>query len=236
VRLEVQYTDFSKLLGDKVVATAESRFGIAKETQYSFSVSGGRRTAAGRTINAALVSGSVDHDWTDRLSTRTSLSLASNGAIFAKRQALTDISYRLSGGLVATVGGKYADYGRGNAVATWSGGAAYSFSGASLSYRFSLIDSRLLGRSSSHLASVRLKDAGGRGATQLWLGRGTSLFDVISSPTAARGRFSSIALRRQQPLGGGAELSLGLNRTWYDTPNASYHGTGLNIGFSLIGN
>ena len=235
VGLRVEYTDFSKLYGDRVVATAESHFGVAKETQVSVSVSSGRRRANNEKLDATQLSGAIDHKWTDRLSTHTAVSLANNGSIFAKRQLVQDASIRLTGGLVATLGGKYSDYGRGNRVTTWSAGAAYYLRGAALSYRFSLLDSNRLGRSSAHLASFRVNDPGGSGSTQLWFGRGSSLYDVNASPEAAKGTFTSIALRRQQPLAPGLGLNFGVNRTWYSTPAGSYRGTGVTVGLSAAG-
>ena len=233
LNFKVEYTDFSKLYGDRVVASSEYRRGLAKDTQVVFAVSAGRKHAGGDTTNATLVSAAVDHDWTGQLSTHTAVSLANNGALFAKRQVLTDVSYALGNGLVGTIGGKYADYGNGNAVTTWSAGAAYYIRGASLSYRYSLLDSRLLGRSYAHLASVRIADPGGNGSTQLWVGRGSSLYDVSTSPAAVEGKFTSVTLRRQQPIAPGIAISAGVNRAWYNTPSGSYHGTGISLGLTL---
>jgi YaiO family outer membrane protein len=231
--MRLEYTDFSKLYGTRTVLTADSRLGMGNRTRFTFSASGGQRRASGSTIRSAQVGGAVDHDWTDRLSTHSSASLASNGSIFANTQFGQDISYELVGGFVGTVGGKHASYGNRNNVTTWSAGAAYYLGGVTLSYRFSLLDSNRLGRSSAHLASFRLKDPGGSGSIELWAGHGTSLYEVINLPTAAAGRFTSVAVRRVQPVGGGVALNLGLNRSWYQTPAGNYHGTGVSFGFSV---
>jgi YaiO family outer membrane protein len=232
VGFRVEYTDFSKLYGDRVLATAESHFGLTKETQLSFNVSSGRRSAGHNRVDATLVSGAIDHDWTDRLSTHASVSLASNGSIFAKQQVVTDVSHRLVGGLIATAGVKYADYGGSTRVSTWSVGPTYYLRGASLSYRFNLLESHQLGRSYAHLASFRINDPSGSGSTQLWLGRGNSLYEVSASPAAAEGKFSSLALVRRQPLAEGVTLNIGANRTWYATPHGSYQGTGFSLGLT----
>jgi YaiO family outer membrane protein len=233
VVLRVDYTDFSKLFGDRVIASGESSFGVSKETQLALNVSSGRRRAGGNSIEATSVAGSIDHDWTDRLSSHTSIGLATTGSIFARRQFIQDFSYRFGGGFSATLGGKFADYGSNNRVTTWSAGAGYYFRGGSFSYRFSLLDSNRLGVSHAHLASLRLSDPAGSGSTQLWLGRGSSLYDVSASPTAAKGNFTSVALLRRQPIASGVSLNVGVNRTWYDTPNGSYRGTGATVGLTV---
>jgi YaiO family outer membrane protein len=231
--MRLEYTDFSKLYGSRTVLTADSKLGIGQNTRFTFSASGGQRRASGSTLRSTQIGGSLDHDWTDRLSTHSSASLASNGSIFAKTQFAQDISYELAGGFVGTVGGKYASYGNRNNVTTWSAGAAYYMRGATLSYRFSLLDSSRLGRSSAHLASFRLKDPGGSGSTELWAGHGTSLYEIINVPQAAAGRFTSVAVRRVQPIGGGVAVNLGFNRSWYRTPTGNYHGNGVSLGFSV---
>ena len=102
-----------------------------------------------------------------------------------------------------------------------------------MTYRYSLLDSHLLGRSHAHLASVRLKDPGGSGSTQLWFGQGSSLYDVVPLQSAKAGHFTSVTLRREQPIAGGVKLNFGLNRTWYRTPTGNYRGTGLLAGLSV---
>jgi YaiO family outer membrane protein len=231
--MRLEYTSFSKLYGSRTVLTADSKLGVGHYTRFIFSASGGQRSGSNSTIRSAQVGGTVDHDWTDRLSTQSSASLASNGTIFAKTQFGQDISYELGHGLVGTIGGKYASYGNRNNVATWSAGAAYYMRGATLRYRFSLLDSSRLGRSTAHLASVRLQDPGGSGSTELWAGHGTSLYEIVNLPTAAAGKFTSVAVRRVQPIASGMAVNLGLNRSWFHTPTGNYRGTGVSLGFSV---
>ena len=230
--LRLEYTDFSKLYGDRAVMTADSRFGIGNASRVAVSLSGGQCRGSGARSRAPQGAVGVDRQWSDRLSTRTSASVASNGSIFAKAQLGQDVSYEIGDGLVATVGGKYASYGHGTNLATLSAGAAYYFRGATLSYRFSLLDSSRLGRSQAHLASVRLKDSGGSGSTQLWVGHGSSLY-AADLPRSGPGKFTSVALQRSQPIGGGIAVNLGINRAWYRTPTGTYHGTGALVGLSV---
>jgi YaiO family outer membrane protein len=230
VRLE--YTDFSKLYGDRAVLTADSKLGVGKATRFSFSLSEGQRRGGETRARGSSGAFAVDHDWSDRLSTRTSAGVATNGAIFAKRLFSQDVSYKFGSGVVGTVGGKYANYGNGNGVATWSAGIAYYMRGATLSYRYSLLASERFGRSGAHLASLRLKDPGGSGSTQIWAGHGSSLY-AVELPHSPNGRFTSLALQRSQPIGGGITFNVGANRAWYKTPAGAYRGTGLIAGLSF---
>ena len=231
--VRIEYTDFSKLYGSRTILTADSKLGTGQATRYYVGLSAGQRRVSGVTRRAGQAAFGIEHDWTNRLSSRTSAAVASNGSIFAKAQVAQDFSYELGGGLVGTVGGKFATYGSNNDVTTWSAGAAYYLRGATLSYRFSLLDSSRLGHSTAHLGSFRLKDPGGRGATQLWVGHGTSLYDV-NLPQSAKGKFTSVALNREQPLGGGVALNIGVGRNWYSTPTGKYHGTGISFGFKFV--
>jgi YaiO family outer membrane protein len=214
------------------VLTANSRLRIGGSTRFGFSLAQGERGNSTTRRHGTQGSAAVDHDWSDRFSTRTSASIASNGAIFAKRQFAQEISYEIANGLVGTIGGNFSSYGDGNNVGTWSAGAAYYLRGATLTYRYSLIASERLGRSHAHLASVRVKDPRGSGSTQLWAGHGTSLYEV-DLPRSANGKFTSVAVQRAQPVGGGVALNFGVNRAWYKTPTATYRGTGIVAGLSF---
>jgi YaiO family outer membrane protein len=232
--LRIEYTDYSKLYGDRAVLTADSRLGIGGATRFTFSLSEGQRRAPDHKSRATRAEAGVGHDWTDRLTTHTSVSLATNGSVFAKRQFSQDVSYELAKGLVGTIGGEHSSYGNSHNVTNWSAGGAYYLSGAMVSYRFNLYDSNRFGHSHAHLASVRVKDPGGSGSTRLWLGHGTSLYEV-DMPGNPKGKFTSVALMRSQPIGGGIALDIGVNRGWYDTPTGSYRGTGVVAGLSFSG-
>jgi YaiO family outer membrane protein len=184
-------------------------------------------------VRSVRIGGTLRHDWTSRLSTNVSAGVASNGQIFARNEFAGEASYKLTDSFVATAGGKYASYLGGDHVTSWSGGLGYYGRGLSATYKYSLLDSHLLGRSHAHLASLRLKDPGGSGATQLWVGQGSSLYDLVPQQSVKVGRFTSVTLRREQPVAGGVKLNLGLNRTWYRTPTGNYHGTGLLAGVSV---
>jgi YaiO family outer membrane protein len=230
--VRVEYTDFSKLYGSRTVLTADSTLGTGQATRFIVSGSAGERMGAS-THHAAQASAAVVHDWTDRLSTQTIAAQANNGLVFAKTILAQEISYKFGHGLVGTIGGKYSSYGSSNHVGTWSAGAAYYLRGAFINYRYSVYASNRFGHSHAHLASFRVYDpGGGKGFTQLWVGHGTSLFEV-ELPREANGRFTSFALQRQQPIGDGVAVNLGVNRGLYRTPTGHYSGIGMIAGLSF---
>lgn len=233
LKLNVEHTSYSAGRGTRTISTMDAVAAMAEDTKLYLSVSGGERRVSGDRVRAARVSGTLRHDWSSRLSTNVSASVATNGQIFARNEFAGDVSYKLTGALVATAGGKYASYLGGDRVTSWSASLGYYGRGFSATYKYSLLDSHLLGGSHAHLASLRLKDPGGSGATQLWLGRGTSLYDLVPQQSAKAGNFTSVALRREQPLAGSVKLNLGINRTWYRTPTGNYRGTGLLAGISV---
>ena len=230
--IDAAYTDYSKAFGSRRVATADVN-GLLGTARLSFTVSSGERRFADVKFKGTRVGGSVTNDWTDRLSTRTSVSIASNEPVFARSEIAQDISYKPVQNAVLTVGAKRATYFGGAHVNSWSAGGTYYFRGASVGYRFSAFDTAGLGVSHAHQLSVRVPDSGGRGATQLWVGKGSSLQDVAWLPTAGRGKYTSVAVRRLQPLADGVALSVAAERTWFDTPAANYTGTTLRIGFDF---
>jgi YaiO family outer membrane protein len=233
LKLNVEHTSYSAGRGSRTISTVDAVAAMAEDTKLYLSLSGGERRVAGDRVRSARVSGTLRHDWSSRLSTNVSAAVATNGQIFARGEFAGDVSYKLTDGIAATVGGKYASYLGGDHVTSWSAGLGYYGRGFSATYKYSLIDSHLLGRSHAHLASVRLKDPGGSASTQLWFGQGTSLYDVVPLQSVKAGDFTSLSLRREQPIGGGINLNFGLNRSWYRTPTGKYHGTGLIAGISV---
>ena len=95
-------------------------------------------------------------------------------------------------------------------------------------YRFSSYDVQHLGNTTGHLVNVKVNDP--FGSNPVWLGHGTALHDATMLATPEKGKFNSAELRRVQPIGGGVSLMLGVNRIWYNTDSAKYHGTGARVG------
>jgi YaiO family outer membrane protein len=221
--------------GVRSVATLDTVIRMSESTKALLTFGTGQRRAGGQATNAVRVDAALTHNWSGKFSSQTSLSLASSGTIFARSQFAQDLSLKLTDGFVATLGGKYSSWAGGDHVKALSAGASYYFPGLSASYRFSLFDSSKLGGSHTHLASLRLSDPHGRGATQLWVGAGTSLYDVNPTAPSKAGTFTSLALRREQPIGSRFALSAGFTHSWFRGPTGNYHADGFLVGFRLLG-
>lgn len=234
-QLNVERTSYTGGRGSRSIATADTVLAMAQDTKLFLSLSGGERRVAGASTRSVRGSGAWTQQWTDHLSTTASASVASNSAVWARSQFGLDVRYEIVDGLVAAVGGKRAAYGGGDNVTTWSAGAAYYGRGFSLDYRYSALDSARLGWSHAHLASARISDPHGAGSTQLWFGAGSSLYDVVTASQPRNGNFTSLALRRVQPVRGPVSLSFGLGRDWYRTPTGHFQATRLSFGVSVDG-
>jgi YaiO family outer membrane protein len=222
-----EYLSYSGPFGSRRIVNATSRFDMGK-TDLSMTISQGERKVGGEKFSASRLSGVVVHDWSSRLSTRTYASIATDKPVFVNRELVQEISYKPLPETVLTVGGKYSRYFGGVDALSWSVGAAQYFRGGSVNYRFSSYNVQHVGHSTGHLLSFKLIDP--LGSSQLWLGHGTALHDAIWLATPEKGKYSSVELRRVQPIAGGVSAMVGVNRIWYDTGGTKYHGTGARIG------
>jgi YaiO family outer membrane protein len=225
-----EYLSYSGSFGSRRIVNAQSRIDTGN-TVFSLGLSRGARKAGDDKFNATRVTVAVAHDWTSRLSTRTSASIASDQPVFVTRELIQDVSYKPLPQTVLTVGGRYARYWGGLDALSWSLGAAQYFRGGFVSYRFSSFDVQHLGHSVGHLVNVKLQDP--YGTNQLWLGHGTALHDALWLATPEKGTYSNIEYRRVQPIAGGIGLMVGVNRIWYRADSAKFHGTGVRIGFTF---
>jgi YaiO family outer membrane protein len=223
-----EYLSYSGTFGSRRIVNAETRIDTGP-TLVSLGIAQGSRKAGDDKFNATRLTAAVVHDWSSRLSTRTSASIASNQPVFVTRELIQEISYKPLPQTVLTVGGRYARYWGGVDALSWSLGAAQYFRGGMVSYRFSSFDVRNLGHSTGHLLSAKLEDP--YGSNQVWLGHGTALHDAIWLATPEKGNYNNIEYRRVQPIGGGIGLMLGVNRIWYKADSAKFHGTGVRVGF-----
>jgi YaiO family outer membrane protein len=222
-----EYLSYSGPFGSRRTVNAETRIDTGT-TVLSVGVSQGFRKAGDDKFKATRLTGTVVHDWSSRLSTRTSASIASDQPVFVTRELLQEISYKPLPQTVLTVGGRYARYWGGVDALSWSVGAAQYFRGGMVSYRFSSFDVRHLGHSNGHLVSFKLQDP--YGSNQLWLGHGTALHDAVWLSAPEKGDYNNIEYRRVQPIAGGVGLMLGVNRIWYKADGAKFHGTGVRVG------
>lgn len=229
-----ELTDYSSGFGKRRETTAEYNADLGR-TAITLSASHARREFETESFKAVKLSGTVYHDWNDRIYTRTQVSLASDKPVFASRQVANDVNVKLLSNAVVTVGGKYARYYGDRDVLSWSAGGTWYFGGGLASYRYSNYDVERLGNSHSHLASFRLKDPRGNGQTQLWLGSGTSLHEQEVLLSGRKGSYRSVALQRVQPIKGPLSLNLTVGRTWYDTAATDYRGTTASVGLNYSG-
>lgn len=232
--LTTELTDYSSGFGKRRETTAQYNADFGR-TAITLSASHARRKFETESFKAVELSGTIYHDWNDRLYTRTHVALASDKPVFASRQVANDFNVKLLSNAVFTVGGKYARYHGDRDVLSWSAGGTWYFGGGSASYRYSNYDVDRLGNSHSHLGSVRLKDPRGKGQTQLWLGSGTSLHEQEIALSGRKGSYRSLALQRVQPIQGPLALNFVLGRTWYDTAAADYRGTTASVGLTYSG-
>ncbi|MGH8524210.1 MAG: YaiO family outer membrane beta-barrel protein [Gammaproteobacteria bacterium] len=230
--LTSERTDYSGSFGKRQETTVESTTGFG-DTSFVVGVSHAKRDFNTDSFSALQLSGTVYHDWSDRLYTRSSVTAASNKPVFATREFAQDINYKILSNTVVTVGGKYARYYGDRQARSLSVGGTQYFGGGYVSYRYSAFDLGKLGRSHSHLATFRLKDGKGAGSTQLWLGMGTALHELQLQPGLSTGKSRGITLQRVQPIKGPVAFNIAIGRAWYDTPAGKYHGTLASIGLTL---
>lgn len=225
-----EYLSYSSGFGSRRTVNARSRIGSGK-TKLFVGLAQGQRKAENERHRAARVSAALVRDWSPYLSTRTAVSIASDKPVFVNREAIQDVSWKVLPETVVTVGARYARFHNDVDVVSWTAGASQYFRGGLVSYRFSSFQTEGLGHSVGHLANVKLIDRGG--SNQLWLGRGTAINDGDWLPTAQKGKFTNVELRRSQKVGGGMAITAGLRRSWYRTPATNFRGTGVHLGVTF---
>ena len=232
ITLSNEITDFSGPFGKRRETTLESSFDLGRTTLV-LSGSHATRKFEGESFKGLQLGAIAFHDWTDRFSSRTTVTLADKSPAFARTELAHDISYKLIPNALLTVGGKYARYdGNVDVKSLFAGGSLY-FRGGFATYRLGVHDVDNRGHQFSHLASFRLKDPKGSGQSQLWLAAGTALQEQEVLAAGRKGKYRGFHLQRVQPIAGPVALSFGLGRTWYDTPASNYHGTKATVGITL---
>lgn len=222
--------DFTSSYGKWRTVNARSQI-KAGGTRIDMSLSRGSRAANDGITTAARAQVSVAHDWTPTLATRSYGTLASRSPVFVNREVGQDVNFKPVASTVLTAGTRYSQYFGGADSWSWSLGASRYFPGGFVSYRFSSYDTKNLGNTTGHVIGAKLNDP--YGATQAWVGFGTSLNDVdwLSSPQ--KGHQTVIELRRLQPIGHGISLSLGAKHAWIQSGDGRYEGSGVHFGIQL---
>jgi len=193
----------------------------------------GERKYATDSFTGEAVSVDLYYDWSDLISTRTSVSFASNDPVFTRHILSQEIMVKPVDNLVLTGGFSDREYFGNVDAQTYSGGPTFYFKGGFAKYTYThyAIDDRA--NTHSHLATVRLKDGAGAGYTQAWVGTGTSVQEYEFVVPDTKGDVTGIALRRVQPLTDALNLTFGADYQWYDTPILDYQRWGLTLGIQV---
>lgn len=227
------YTDYSNGFGSLAFGSAEANMDFGAMALV-VELSTGTRKFQTESFSATQVSGSVYHDWMDRFSTRSTASISSNEAVFARHKLIQEFNFKPARNLLLTGGARYSKYASGTNVKALSAGGTFYFKPGFVTYRFTRYDTSGLGNSSAHLVTMRLKDPfGSNGSTQLWLGQGSTLQQQDFIALGQLGKYRSVDLRRVQPITGRFALNVGVGRSWYDNPIRDYTGTNLTVGLTL---
>lgn len=227
---QVEHADYDSRRGDRDV------FGInvtgrAGDTRWQAGAAHGQRDFGETAFSGTRVGASLHHDWSSRLSTRTSAAFSDDNPVFANQEFTQDVKLKLVRNTVFNLGGRYAEYYGGTYVTGWSAGAEYYLPRLTASYRHSRHRLSTGGSGYGNTLSLRLKDAQGRGHTQLWLGNGTSAYAPDMDPLLLRdSRSSSVFLRRSQPLGEHLMLNLGIGKTWHETRHDRFQSISSQLG------
>ncbi|WP_300973748.1 YaiO family outer membrane beta-barrel protein [Sphingomonas sp. LHG3406-1] len=229
------YTGFSDDRGSRRLITGEFVRDTGP-TSFILGFSQGRRDfgKGKKSYDGIRVTASVGHDWSNRISTVTTIAASDDSPVFEQFRAQQDVDVKVVGGTVLRLGGRYSRFRGGVDVSAATAGITQYLGGGFLSYRLSAFDTRGRGTSFAHLASFKIKDPRGKGSTQLWAGTGSSLHESDWEPDVQKGRATSLSLKRSQPISRHVSLSVSVGRTWYDRPLGDYQGT--RFGFGLAYN
>jgi YaiO family outer membrane protein len=149
------------------------------------------------------------------------------------REAIHDFNLKVVPNTVLTVGGRYSKYYGDVSVAGLSVGATYYVDRVSASYRYTGYRRSSGAHSHGNVASLRLKDDGGNGSTQLWLGKGTSVHEYEWLSELQDGKLKSATFRRIQPLTQKWALEASVGKVWYETPATKFDGVAAQVGATL---
>jgi len=218
-----EYIDFNHGYGSKRIIGAEL---VNKTNRTTVVMSGarGERTYEIERFESTRVIGTVYHDWSDTLSTRTSVTISSDAPVFVHRELAHDFNVKAGKGWLVSAGAKALEYAGDVEATAINVGASYYLPRVTISYKYTRYDVEDLGESNSHLASIRVRDRNGHGHTQLWLGYGDSLHELDWIDAPVKGRAHGITLRRFQPIG--EHLGIGITAGYTDrsTGVADYEG------------
>ncbi|HEI2451564.1 TPA: YaiO family outer membrane beta-barrel protein [Escherichia coli] len=218
-----EYINYSGDHGKRNLSFIELRNKL-EDGNTVFNLSYGERDyGGGKSWDSVRARATVWYKWNKWLSSRTSLAVAENTPVFARKDFQQDVSLKILPDTIFTVGYRYANYFEDIDVNAWSGGVAWYVGSFIASWRYTHYDTQEIGGSYSHLLSVRMNDKNSSGYTQLWLGRGNGAYTYDWAPDTKKGTIKSVNLKRTQPLNEYITLGLSAGKQWYKTPVDKYH-------------
>lgn len=217
VSAQFDHTDYGDGYGTRNVFGVEAS-GRSADSRWHLGAAHGERDYGGSRYRGTRLQGALQHDWSPRLSTRTAVTVSDDDPVFVNRELAQEVHFKVVPNAVLSAGGKYARYHGDAHVSAWSVGGAYYFPRVTASYRYSRHYLSSGGDGDGSTLSLRLKDAQGRGSSQLWVGTGTSAYSAELDPLLLREhRATQVFLRRNQPLGEHLMLNVGLGKAWHKT-------------------
>ncbi|SMR83882.1 MULTISPECIES: YaiO family outer membrane beta-barrel protein [Stenotrophomonas] len=217
VSLQLDHTDYNEGFGKRDVQTVDVA-GRTGASRWHLGLAHGERDYGTSRYSGNRVQGSLHHDWSATVATRTSVIASNDDPVFVNRQINQDILWKVAGQTVLSVGGKYAEYHGSGYVSGWSVGATHYFPRVTASVKHERHRQSNGPDGHGSTVSLRLKDRQGHGSTQLWLGSGTSGYTADADPLLLREHDAKrVFLRRSQPLGEHLVLDVGLGKTWHKT-------------------
>ncbi|MGZ0028616.1 YaiO family outer membrane beta-barrel protein [Stenotrophomonas sp. S4] len=217
VSVQLDHADYTDGFGKRDVQTVDVA-GRSGDSRWHLGLAHGERDYGSKRFSGNRVQGSLHQRWGRRFSTRTAFTASNDDPVFVNRQVNQDLQWHVAPQTVLSVGGKYAQYHAGAYVSGWSVGAAHYFPRVTASLRHERHRQSNGPDGHGTTLSLRLKDAQGRGSTQLWLGSGTSGYTADADPLLLREHDARRAfVRRSQPLGEHLVLDMGIGKTWHKT-------------------
>lgn len=230
VTAQVDHNDYDQARGSRDVAGVAIT-GRTASSRWQLNAAHGQRDFGDTAYSGTRLGASLHHDWSRRVSTRTSATFSDDSPVFANRDISHEVKLKVLPNTLLNVSGRYAEYYGATYVSGWSAGAEYYFPRVSASYRYSRNHLSTGGSGNGNTLMLRLKDAQGRGSSQLWMGRGTSAYASDMDPLLLRDtRSTSIFLRRNHPVGEHLMLNAGIGKTWHETRFARFNSISSHLG------
>ena len=193
----------------------------------------GARSGGGDTFYSVGIDGTLYHNWSPGISTRTSVFVAENAPVFAHLDIGQDVTFKVAKNTTLTTGARWTHYFGGHNVAFQSIGLRYYFEGGSVSYRVMRVHPDDRDAFYGQLFNLAVNDAQGAGKTQLWLSSGTTSYNRIQPEDSISGDDYAAVLQRFQPISPNLNLVAAAGITSYARPTGRTTGSSFKLGISM---